>query len=96
MEMNYSINGLMDVATFLNTGTGSMFWNILMLPVFFILMVSFRNSGNGDGIDSMNVSSFICLLISFVLNAIGLVSLVTVSIFLITMIVGVLLKRFTQ
>jgi hypothetical protein len=96
MDMNYTINGIMDVATFLNAGTTGLFWNILMLPVFFIIMISFRNSGNGDGIDSMNVSSFVCLMISFVLNAIGLTSIVTISIFLALMVIGVLIKRFTQ
>jgi hypothetical protein len=94
--MNYTINGLMDIATFLNTGTTNLFFNILMLPIFFIIMMSFRSSGNGDGIDSFNVSSLVCLMISFVLNSIGLVNVMVISLFLFMFIVGVLMKRFTQ
>jgi len=94
MDYNYSISGLMDVAVLLNTGTDSLFWSFLLIPLWLILMISFKNLGAGDSIDALNMSSFICLMVSFVLNAIGLVTILPIGIFLPLFIVGLLLKKF--
>jgi len=94
MSVDYNLTGLMDVAVFLNSGTGDLFWSVLLVPVWFILMISFRNSGNGGGVDSMNISSFICMVLCFVLNSVGLVSIIPTGIFLSLTIIGLLLSKF--
>jgi len=90
------ITNMTSMGDFLLEGTNGMFFSILMIPIFFILLISFRNSNAGDNIDSLNMASFICLMLSFVLSALGWANIMVVGIFLVMLLLGLILKRFTN
>lgn len=93
------LNGVFD---FINNNIvaegvpSTLFFDIIMMPIFLIIIITSRSVNVGDNIDCLNISSFVCLFLSFVLSSIGYVNIVIVGVFLAMLCVGLLLKRFTS
>lgn len=89
-----SITSLESLSEFLMNGTDGLFFSVLMLPVFFIILVSLRVANVGDSVDCLNLTSLVCLLLSFVLSSVGLINVMIVGIFLVMLLIGLILRRF--
>ena len=66
-----NITGLSDLAVWTNSITGGLFWPLILLGLFVILLISFKQY---PGERAFAASSFITMLVAIMMAIIGIVS----------------------
>lgn len=97
---NPNITDIVSVFDYINSNISSngyttIFFDVLFIPIFFVVIISCRNMNVGDNLDCLNISSFVCLMLSFVLSSINFCSFIIVGIFLALLVFGLFFKRMT-
>jgi hypothetical protein len=87
--LDYSGTSLLDFFIFLKDGTNGLMFDLLLLPIFFIILIASRDY---DAFNSFIIACFINAIIGMILFFIGLISGVSIGIWLGLLVFGLLGK----
>lgn len=84
--------GLQDIVSFINEGSGGFFVLAIMWGLFFIILYSLVSAGNSFK-NSIVVSGFVCTVMSLILQLVGLSTWLYTSAFLLICILGIVFPK---